>query len=255
MHYFVQGHNPYALFLPQCYLIIKCRIVNVADTTVDAPTPLQDIPLKIEDNPDIDDYAHSHSIASTISSLPSHDHHKRKLDSSFSELHTSFWDESLDPNSAVPMSPTQLLSIFNPGDPLDTPKTPPLTSGYIPLPPSFQPKIMYPQLDSSQCTAEIRTYAPDSGPMQESTRILVCVHGFSFFDQHLFPFNNTSGSQPAPSHTPAAKPAKRKKAANVSPSSSSMSSATANTVYYYSFWCVFDFGTEVPATVRISLIL
>ena len=170
------------------------------------------------------------------------------------ELIQNFWEDQVDPN-AMPMSPTQLLNIFIQSDTLSTLDAiknhgPQFT---YPHSASHQPKVMYPQLDNVQ-PCEIRTYSPDSGPMQEGTKVLICVHGFSFFDQYLFP-----QSTPQQQQQQAKSGLKsRKKTVNASPSSSTpvnvthtttMSSISNNNVYYYSFWCVFDFGVEVPATV------
>ncbi len=150
------------------------------------------------------------------------------------------------------MSPTTLLNIFTQTDSAPLAVTPaPITNTIsinIPLPPHIQPKVLYPQLDGSQSIADIRTYAPDWGPVQESTKILICVHGFSFFDQYLFPSVPPSTS-PFQSKAGAKS---RKKSANSSPMPNNIGGVNTinNNVYYYSFWCVFDFGMEVPATVR-----
>lgn len=177
----------------------------------------------------------------------------------------TFWEDQIDPN-AVPMSPSQLLNIFNQGDSLTTLETLKAHAPNVPgqfsyaLPPALQPKLLYPQLDNIQ-PSEIRTYSPDSGPMQEGAKMLICVHGFSFFDQYLGVQTTTSSHQQTPLSQQNQKGGmkSRKKTPNASPSPGNysagtthpitMSSMSNNNIYYYSFWCVFDFGVEVPATV------
>ena len=112
------------------------------------------------------------AYATTATSISGAHDQKRKLDAFAEpppELIQNFWDDHLDPNT-VPMSPTQLLSIFSAtqneplGSTLEGIKppapAPSTTTTHYTFPSPFQPKIMYPQLDNSQPTAEIRTYAP-----------------------------------------------------------------------------------------------
>jgi hypothetical protein len=233
---------------------------NGTDVSVDSaiptetPTPITNIPLKIEET-DVEDETYALPATSPIHTT-SHDSKRKFVDPNFAadppqEFIQSFWED--DPN-AVPMSPTQLLNIFQ-GDALSAleslkshiPQVPTNQFAYAPGP---QPKVLYPQLDNVQIS-EIRTYSPDSGPMQEGAKVLICVHGFSLFDQYLFPQSQQQKTQQQ-------KVKSRKKTANGSPSPShfsygathptTMSSTNNNNIYYYSFWCVFDFGIEVPAT-------
>jgi hypothetical protein len=232
----------------------------VNDVPATTETPIINIPLKIEEI-ELEDDIYALPATSPATTADS----KRKFEppnftqDTTHEFIQNFWEDQVDPN-AVPMSPTQLLNIFTQTDSLNALDTirnqgPQFTYA---LPPAHQPKVLYPQLDNVQ-PSEIRTYSPDSGPMQEGAKILICVHGFSFFDQYLFPQSSAPQMQQQVQQQQQAKggaPKSRKKAVNASPSSSApathpttMSSINNNNVYYYSFWCVFDFGVEVPATV------
>lgn len=248
IHYFTQNNT---------------TAVTVGDpATVGDSAPIMIMPLKEEAEIEDDVYA-------LPTTSPTTDH-KRKLElsSNFNDppaetFIQTFWEEQIDPN-AVPMSPSQLLNIFNQSDSLTALETIKAHAPNVPgqfnyaLPPALQPKLLYPQLDNVQ-TSEIRTYSPDSGPMQEGAKMLICVHGFSFFDQYLNPGSQQQQSQPLSQQIQKAGMKSRKKSTNASPSPGNfpagggthpvtMSSVTNNNIYYYSFWCVFDFGVEVPAT-------
>eukprot|EP00026_Physarum_polycephalum_P005791 Phypoly_transcript_05829.p1 GENE.Phypoly_transcript_05829~~Phypoly_transcript_05829.p1 ORF type:complete len:609 (+),score=103.80 Phypoly_transcript_05829:262-1827(+) len=244
IHYFIQNNT---------------GTVTVSDNPV--PTPIINIPLKLEENELEDDiYAlPATSPSSTVDTkrkfeTPTFAHDPSSTSSTTQEFIQNFWEDQVDPNS-VPMSPTQLLNIFTQTESLTT-LAPQFT---YTLPPAYQPKVLYPQLDSNAQTAEIRTYSPDSGPMQDGAKVLICVHGFSFFDQYLFPQSPAPSPYPSTSQQTQQTPQQnkggiksRKKTATSSPSSvahpTTMSHVSNNNVYYYSFWCVFDFGVEVPAT-------